>query len=381
MSVEGSGEVGPGPSRGWLDEGWRGFNRWRRRYWLVRVIILLLIFAPAIVEVFDPRGLLITRLVRIAIDAIRLTHEPRLAYNLQRFQLVEEAQRLRMELWRELDSNGDRALDDEERERALAVGLAPEQLTCPSIHADLEQLGQAARRLNLLPASYSTKRVRRQARLWALGEAERLVKPSHEVIEALLRDREPLDYTKWQTWRRGIGLFFGGLSSVFGMPWDAITWLLGSFLIAGVCSLAVRRHRPTAGFAVGVLVVAVTVCLLRGVRLGERYEWLRWLGYGLLTGAVGHAAGKAAARLRDRLRGALVGGLLLGLLLVGRGATAPLFVALMWRHYGVDVRAAQALGLVPQCAAALAVGFVLTVGAGVGLYVLWRARRAAQGPL
>jgi len=313
--------------RPWLRTAWRGFNRWRKRYWKVRVIILLILFSPTIIEVVSGQ-LLITRLVRMAITAIQYAHEPQIAHNLYRFNTAEEARRLQIALWGALDANKDGVLDERERARAAEIGLDPRQLTERAFVADLDQLGEAAKRLELVPDSYSTARVRRQLFDAARAEAERFVEPSHKEIDRLLAWQWP-DYTKWETWQRGINLFFSLIFELFGSPLAAATWLLACFLVAGIGSLAFRRHRPLVGFLLGAPLVVLPVLTRMSQTLmcsldPHPFPLLLVGGYALLTCTIGYAGGRAASRVRPRLR---LRAFLWGCLLLGVVLAAPKVIA------------------------------------------------------
>jgi hypothetical protein len=384
METDGTGDLTLCSAVEVVRAAWRGFNRWRKKYWLTRVIILLLVFGPTIAEILDPRGLLITRLVRIAVQAIQLHGESSMVYYRARFYRVEEAQRLQMDLRRELDADHDGLLSDAERSRALSAGLAPEQLACPAISADLEALGGAARELGLVPSAYSTAEVRRQAWYTAQAEVERFVRPSHDRIEALLRTpEETLDYTKCSTWKRGIRAFLDGIFGLFGTPRVGAIWFLGLFLAAGIGSLLFRRHRPQAGFVVGAGLVFVLMgfrpfySIPRELLPSSLDEWLFWLGYAMLLGAIGYAGGRAAAHVRHRARAALIGAALLGLVVFAWAATPGLgFHVTWWWYYGAEPPA-----YVPRPPwvnwPGIGVGLALAAG---GLTGLWLLRRRGRGP-
>ncbi|MHC4591956.1 MAG: hypothetical protein ACYS8L_04580 [Planctomycetota bacterium] len=364
----------------WWRTAWRGFNRWRRKYWLTRVIVLLLIFGPAVARRFDPRGPLFVRLVRISCYAIRTTGEPRAVYHLARYYRAEEAHRLRLSLQRELDVDGDGSLSVKEKERARAAGLDPDQLTCHILEADLTELGAAAKRLGLVPASYSTTKVRQHTWYAAQAEMDRMFAPAHERIDALLDEGYQLpDYSRWRTWRTGIDNFLHELIWLFGLPRGALTWVLACFLVSGVASLALKRRRPLAGFLVGALLILIPL-LLFGHRPPWRHiAWLRCAGYALLTGAIGYAGGKAAGHTADRVRFALVSPVLLGPVIAASGALAGLEMRLYYRWMGVDLAAYGRFATVRLPSAdpgAIAAGAVLAAAAALCLLVRRTKSRA-----
>jgi hypothetical protein len=362
--------------RAWLGLAWRGFNRWRRKHWLTRVIVLLLIFSPWFAGMLNPRGLLITRLVRIAIEAIQVSSEPSLAHNLTRYYRLEEAERLRLSLWHELDGNHDGVLDAAEGIRTEATGLDPAQLTCPVTQADPEQLAAAAKRLAVVPPSYSLTEVYKRTWFAAQAETERLMAPSHQRIEALLRTHEErLNYLEWETWERGVYLFIERLIQVLGPPRQALVCFLSYFLVGGIGSLTVSRHRPAAGLCCGLLIAAIALLVRWGLPfLSPSWDWLYWAGYALLACAVGYAGGKAASHVTHRAMAALGGIVLLGLVLVGYGATYGLALRAVYWWYGFDFGVYGVRSPWFLYGPAFA-GLALMAGGVLGMYLLCRRRR------
>ena len=379
--------------RGWLLSAWRGFNHWRRRYWLVRVIILLVIFAPSIIEVLSGQ-MLITWLVRIAIQSIRFTYEPPATYNLARFYRAEEAKRLQIALWRELDANKNNVLDDAEKARAVEIGLAPEQLTTSPREADLRQLGQAAKRLELVPLSYSTTRVYRQAWDAAQAETKRMTDPGHKEVDRLLAQSVQWpDYTKWDTWKEGIHMFLGGIFGWFGGPREAAMWFLICFLAAGTGSLLFTRSRPLAGFFLGLPLVVVPIIVLRiypwywyypsygwGGEFWKDYWWLRWAGYALLTAAVGHLGGRAACRVKRRLQGALWGIILLGVVIAASSALAGFGTRLHCFLCGIHIRYMRVPGLLSWDLRSVWLSLILIGVGAIGLALAYKPHKPSEIP-
>jgi hypothetical protein len=160
---------------------WRGFSRWRKKYWLTRLLVLLIIFSPALYEVLTGTRPIIVRLISIACDAIFLSGEPTVGHHLARYYRAGEKDRLRMALTRDLDADENGTLSATEAEKVRAIGLDPAQLARPIHRADLEELGRAAKRLGLVPDSYSTRAVRLRALHAARAETERLFRPHHRA--------------------------------------------------------------------------------------------------------------------------------------------------------------------------------------------------------
>ncbi|MFO7957160.1 MAG: hypothetical protein R6X33_08655 [Candidatus Brocadiia bacterium] len=315
----------------WAGRLWRGFNQWRRKYWLTRVIVLLIIFAPT-VGPYLAGHMAIVELVRIACDAILLASAPRHEWTLARFYKAKEVGRLQMNLRTALDANRDGAIRGPEEERAREVGLDPEELRKPVIRGDLDQLARAARRLNIVPSSYSADDVRVRARDAALSASERFFGPTrHEIETTLDKAYEWPDYTKWPTWKRGISSFFATIFGLFGRPLAALTWFLTCFLGAGGASLLFRKHRPLVGFVVGAGLFFVPILAVLRVPYLLGFSSVQWayvmpilVGYSLLTATVGYAGGRAAAPVEQRARVAIGAGALLGIVLIAGGVLSLL---------------------------------------------------------
>jgi hypothetical protein len=310
----------------WAGRLYRGLNRGRRKYWRTRVIVLLLIFTPT-VGPYLARHMAIVELVRIACDAILMASQPRHEWALARFYKAKEVGRLQMNLRTALDKNRDGAIRGPEGQRAREVGLDPEELRKPVIHGDLDQLARAARRLKIVPSSYSADDVRVRARDAALSASERFFGPTrHEIETTLYKAYEWPDYTGWPTWKRGISSFFATIFRLFGRPGAALTWLLTCFLAAGGASLLFRGHRPLVGFVVGAGLFFVPLLAVLRVPYLLGFSSVQWayaipilVVYSLFAATVGYAGGRAAAPVQQLARVAIGAGALLGTVLIGAG--------------------------------------------------------------
>lgn len=366
-------DVKGGAGRRWSPAVWQGVNRWRKKYWRTRVLILLLIFGPTIFPVLARRALIV-ELVRIACTAIQLSHEPSHAWALARYYRAQEVRRLQIMLRLEMDRDRSGSLEPAEEARARAAGLDPGQFDEHVLRADLGQLVLAARYFGLVTSSYSEREVRRRAWNTAFGENLRFYGPAHRKIDSLLAASYAWpDYTRWDTWKRGIYHFIGHVPWVFGRGRAGASWLLVCLFGGGTASLALKRRRPQGGFAVGVLLLAVPFLLQgRSFYSYGQYEWLHWLGLALLGGVAGYAGGKAAIGVKRRGRGALIGTLLLGLAVAVSGALAAIRMSLLLRWLGYPYSLVGDHTAVSLVCAGLAL-----IGAGTaGLCVLrWKRQR------
>jgi len=123
------GETGAaiGADTHWPKAGWSWFNRWRRRYWKTRVLILLILCAPSLYAILTG-DYPIVGLLRIAIKSIQLAHEPRHAWHLARYYRAEETRRLQTVLRLELDVRTRTG-----RRRGLLRGSVPSPFRTPRL--------------------------------------------------------------------------------------------------------------------------------------------------------------------------------------------------------------------------------------------------------
>ena len=365
--------------KGALREAWPAFNRWRKRYWKTRVLILLIIFGPQLYETLSGQPLIV-QLVRIACKAIKQTYEMSHPWYLARYYRAEEVQRLQTLLKLALDANRDGAISGPEAERAREAGLDPAQLVKPVLEADLTQLIAAARLLQLVPESYTEQQVRQRAWDAAAAESQRFFEPYHRKIESLLDARFRLpDYTRWETWKGGLQQFVGALFWVLGSPSGALTWVLVCLLIPLAASLAVPRGRRLVGLIVGCALAPVPVAIVGAVRWSECEVWVYCFGFALLTGTLGYMGGKAAARVRRRFLAASRATLVSGMVLLAYGVWRCAYVLRVWREFGRDSPyPASAFDIVRAYApmSAIVAGTVLAAVGGVGLWMAMRRERA-----
>jgi hypothetical protein len=355
---------------------WRAFNRWRRRRWHVRVLILLIIFAMPLYEQLANWSI-IAELYRIACDAVLVASVPRLEYTLRRYYRTQEAARMQQALALVLDADRDGALTGAEIAEAERLGLSAEHF-CASSKADLSALISASWRAGLVPPAQTEEELLWKTYYAARGRAEALSRPWYREVKAELEvPREWPDYTDPATWRAGLHYFAGYLLDVLrqgaGGPFGLVAW----FLLALIVTMAVRGHRPAVGAACGTALVSLLVLapLCRTTRLTGVPLLLRGFGILCFGTAAGLGAGRLGARLHDRLVTALASACLLGLTLAG--AAVP---GILLRHrlrralpsalYAGFLRRGQIMGWGCLCA-----GAGVALCCAVALVLVLRRRR------
>ena len=366
-----------------MREAWPAFNRWRKRYWMTRVLILLIIFGPQLYENLS-RHAGFVEIVRMSLRAVQLRHEPSHAWDLARYYRAEETQRLQTVLRLELDRDRNGTVEGPEEARARGAGLDSAQLVKPVLEADLTQLIAAARLLQLVPESYTEQQVRQRAWDAAAAESQRFFEPYHRKIESLLDARFRLpDYTRWETWKGGLQQFVGALFWVLGSPSGALTWVLVCLLMPLAASLAVPRGRRLVGLIVGCALAPVPVAIVGAVRWSECEVWVYCFGFALLTGTLGYIGGKAAARVKRRFLAASRATLVSGVVLLAYGLWRCAYLLRVWREFGRNsphpasaFRILRAHG--PMWA--IVAGTVLAAVGGLGLWMAMRRERARARP-
>ena len=363
----------------WYARAWRAFNRWRRKYWLTRVLILLLIFGHAVsgrLGHFE----VVPRLTGMAINAI-LRAAPTMEYHYYRYYKSCEANRLRCLLLHELHAGADGRLDAAGRQRAEALGLNVSQLEEPPPVPDLAPLADAAKALGLVPGTYSVQEARDEAFYAARARSEEFEAREYREAQSILDTcYDWPDYGKWETWQGGLSSFFDNILFV-APPLGVGIWLPLCFLGALGVSAQVRRRR-LAGFAVGSGMGAGVYLLYFGI---PESFWVALAGFALAcsSGAVGLWAGGLALGIRrPRLAAAVcavAGGatLVLSGILVTRTTNGYLWLALHlpphpWWQYR-SLRPDTESGVIT-------VGMLFMLAGGlIAAYARW-ARWTSHGP-
>ncbi len=241
-----------------LKQIWVAFNRWRKRHWLLRVIILWLFAAHTLVDQWY-----IPWLVRIACESILADAEPRTLNAIYHSNRANATRRLQAALVAKLDTDGDGVLGDAEQESARDIDLDPIQLALAPLHVDLEALVLASQRARLVPLSYTPRAIKKDAWRAALVEAEEIMAPEREKIESFIAWYRVPEYAEWRTWKHGFSLL---LSQTYypwcalGDPFHLVPGLLAIFLAPAVAVQFVRRKYVVLGaLAFWLVLVVVTI--------------------------------------------------------------------------------------------------------------------------
>ena len=254
---------------GWVSKGWKAFNRWRKRYWLTRTIILLVIFYPCIVDVVV-RPPTMVRLVRIACDAILAGGEPQVTHQLTQYYKAREIHNLQSLARAEIDTDGNQKLDAAEQEAALALGVNPTVIEARTVDVDLNEIVATASKLDIAIRTPSARTIRREAFFKALGETELMFAGHHEKIDSLLRSADSFpDRWKLSGWRQSSSEFFYMLFdrlirfSAILLVW--LPWLFVFFLF----TLSAQNLLRISSERVGALVALVPALISLGAFLNS----------------------------------------------------------------------------------------------------------------
>ncbi len=218
----------------------------------MRVVILVMLGAYSIAG--TP---LILKLMRMATDGIVGAAEPALVIAGARACKAQETDRLRRALRAYLDADRDGMIRAQERARAQALGMDPADLDGPVLKADLNSLVDAARGAGLVSASYTARRIRRQAFYVGRSEAEDALRPYKAEIEQFMARgwRVPGNWSMLSWWRGAILLLSDGMSVLGVADWvTAVAWLflcyLGARLAVLLAGERIARFAPWVPVAV-----------------------------------------------------------------------------------------------------------------------------------
>jgi len=358
-------EAGP------VRRAWRGFNRWRRRYWPGRVLILLVIFSPMLYQHLSGNTMM-RWLVDMGIHAIVSASEPGVTYSLDRYYEAQEADRLQRMLKQEFDRDDSGSLEGDEVKQARDVGLNPEQLRMRCIEADLSDLVAAARRAGLVHASVTAPRLKREALVRARGETRLVTEPYQQKIDRLLRESVSWpNYRKLKPWKYGANNFLSTVLRVFNLWWVSVC-CLAAFAV----SIALQSYQELLGTAAAVILMLLGCSLLYfmedwGAALSLHFSgnalYLAIVGQVLLYAGLGWGAARIGGSSSPNYAAALF----------VTGVVGVLF--LLWPFVTVGVRIPQQMSESQGSPATMmmAVGGLLTAGSifGIVWFYVWRPGR------
>ena len=327
-----------------VKQAWSHFNRWRKRHWPLRALILLIFLAYLALS-----APMLPRLVRHATDAILANSEPRVTHAICESHKANAVRRLRNALVAKLDKDDDGALNDSERQAAIALGLDPDQLFAIPFYYDLDEILAAAHRANLVPPSYTGRTIRVEALRLARIETEAIMTPEREKIDALLAWYRVPNYLEWATWRYGLAKFGEfieyGAFGLIGNPWHWVPFLFTVYLIVLVAGLFFGRWHILTAVIVAILVwlaglAASRVLLMHSLRYYYYSSWGAWsasLGdlLFILTAAI--CGARRAARCAEKEKAIKIGRFTLGAVLVCWGLVASI-AERFWYAYPISSR-------------------------------------------
>jgi len=296
---ETDGRAAESATASWPRRAWRVFNRWRKRYWLFRALIVLALFTPVWINLADGEPL-VQDLVRMACRAIVVRSEPGVTYELTRYHRAREAHHLQKLLKAHLDRDGNGRLSEDEKQRASQLGLPLEELKKKCVNADLFHLVPAARRAGILGQSTTASQLMGYAIDTATAETEAHAAPYrkaiHRRLEAYL---SPPDYGKWETWEGGPLNFLLHVADIIApVRVGDLVAIVVCFAVAAMAGAFVGVHRVTLGIIVGVIVGLFHLWAV--VSLGTGADlFVMGAGYLLLEVVAGTLGGRYSQGIDD----------------------------------------------------------------------------------
>lgn len=232
-----------------LKKCWNAFNYWRKRYFPLRLTILLLIAVPLLYERIVTRGEpIICNFVRIACQAIENCSQPRVVSAWLRYNHSLEKQRLLLSLNKIKDQ-----LSPEER---AALNVKPTQ-------ANLKQLFDLAQRHGILPKTANLRTMKRAMLTRAIGETRQFFEPENQKVSRMIDSCSYPDYSKLITWKSGLVNFARCLQALFfPRPFrTTASWLLICFFFGTVMGVGAKKAAETSSviFAVSVTLILISL--------------------------------------------------------------------------------------------------------------------------
>lgn len=187
------------------------------------------------------------------------------------------ARRLRNALVAKIDKDEDGVLNDSERERAIALGLDPDQLFAKPFRYDLDEIVVAAQRAGLVSPSYTARAIRNEAWRAAQAETEEIMAPERDKTYSMIAWYRVPNYLEWATWQHGAKKLFVhvrySLFFLIGNPSHWVPFFMCVYLAGLIVCLLLRGRRLLAA---GLVSVAVFL----GVMLITHLQWYRPAGLG-----------------------------------------------------------------------------------------------------
>jgi hypothetical protein len=202
---------------------WRGFLSFDRNA-RIRTYLYLAVAALYLSSAIGPAST--GRLVRIACEAIEMAGLPRLVYSTLNYEEAMDVAALQHAFTARYDVNRNARIDASEARRLTSeTGLAAGDLAISCRKGDPAKLLTAAQQQRMLPSRIAN----RVKHPYSMTPRALLVTLRHLNYQKGIREYEsaraemwheaepdltirwarPRDYLKWETWRRGLGRFYG----------------------------------------------------------------------------------------------------------------------------------------------------------------------------
>lgn len=253
-----------------LSGGWHALNRWRRRYWLLRVLVLAVLGADAAVY-----HLMVARLLSVAIDSILNSSVPTLVHAGARARRADFADQLQRSLRALADRDADGYIGQGEAALVRSFGINPGELHKSVAKADLRALIGASHRAGLLSPSHSPRRILRDTLALARSDADALLRPNYQAIGSLLRPYRTPDYARLETWALGARALVLAIANRFAHIGTGRDLIAAALIIGVAVGLAKRRRAWVT--ALGLCLVLCVACVA-AQRLLWHVAWLHFSG-------------------------------------------------------------------------------------------------------
>lgn len=331
----------------YMKVAWTYFNGWRKKYWLTRTLIILLIFTPILYEKL--RGhLLICDLVELACNAILSSSIPQSENALCKYYKIVEIKRLQTSIFVYADKNQNGVLDADEMELLKSKGCNTAEIQKVAFKANMDKLADDAGRLGLLPPSYSTTLIRRNAFNAAHSETEFTYNPLKDDVYDLIKrtnwiypkftekqmnelnlnstevagfKESPLvpDLCSWSTWKHGLKYFLYGISSKFGPLIATTLWFSISIMLGLFSAITFKSYRKLMSVLASLMFLSLILYFRGSIPTSFHINSIQ---YGFLSALVifsivaGLTGFKISRHVKDKIKWRILTPLIIGFLII-----------------------------------------------------------------
>jgi len=234
-----------------LRVAWNGFNYWRKRYWPIRLFILVALAIPLLLENYILFGeSTVNRIIRNACLSMQYSSRPQVVNAWLRYNHSLEKQRLLLSL-KAIDNQ----LTAQERQKFNAK---------PS-KADLKQLFTLAQKHGILPASTNLRDIKRSMLSSAVYETKLRFDPEYEKINKIIDNCKHPDYTSWSIWKNGFDNFINLLRvTIFPNSWKMIFSLFFLCFFSGaITNTLAPKLKELISILLGAGFTVTLICISR----------------------------------------------------------------------------------------------------------------------